>query len=77
VDVIFHDPGRDRLYVAVGDPGVIDVFDKGSMRRIEVVPTEKGAKTAAIDLDRGNLLVFMPQKHRAGVFREIALDVGR
>ena len=69
-DVIFHDPGRDRLYVAVGDPGVIDVFDTGSMRRIEVVPTEKGAKTTALDLDGGKLYVFMPQTHRAGVFRE-------
>jgi DNA-binding beta-propeller fold protein YncE len=46
-DVIFHHPGIGRLYVAIGNPGVVDVFDTSSLRRIQVLETEKGAKTTA------------------------------
>lgn len=48
-DVIFLDPALGRLYVAVGDPGVIDVIDVRAMRRLETVPTEAGAHTTALD----------------------------
>ena len=54
-----------RLYVAVGDPGVIDVR---SMRRLETVSTEPGAHTSALDLCEHRLYVFMPKTHRATVF---------
>jgi hypothetical protein len=46
-DVIFLNPQSGRLYVAIGDPGVIDVIDTATMRREEVVPTEAGAHTLA------------------------------
>src|SRR4029077_18816648 len=48
-DVIFLNPRSGRLYVAIGDPGVIDVIDITAMRREEVVPTEAGAHTLALD----------------------------
>lgn len=67
-DVIFLHPQTHRLYVAVGNPGVIDVIDIGTMRRLEVVPTEAGAHTLAIDRKRRKLYAFLPRTHRAAVF---------
>src|SRR5512136_1462467 len=48
-DVIFFNAALEHLYVAIGDPGVIDVFDTQTMRRIETVITEKSAHTIAFD----------------------------
>jgi DNA-binding beta-propeller fold protein YncE len=67
-DVIFLNPQSGHLYVAIGDPGVIDVIDIGTMRREEVVPTEAGAHTLAIDRNRSKIYSFLPQSHRAAVF---------
>ena len=67
-DVIFLHPQSRRLYVAVGDPGVIDVIDIGTMRRQEVVPTEAGAHTLALDRKRSKVYAFLPRSHRAAVF---------
>jgi DNA-binding beta-propeller fold protein YncE len=67
-DVIFLHPQSQLLYVAIGDPGVIDVIDVGTMRRKEVVPTEKGAHTLALDRKRSKVYAFLPQSHRAAVF---------
>jgi hypothetical protein len=69
-DVIFLHPQSGRLYVAIGDPGVIDVVDIGTMRREEVVPTEAGAHTLALDRKRNKVYAFLPQSHRAAVFHE-------
>ena len=67
-DVIFLQPKSGHLYVAIGDPGVIDVIDIGTMRREEVVPTEAGAHTLALDRKRSKVYAFLPQSHRAAVF---------
>ena len=67
-DVIFLDPARARLYVAVGEPGVIDVIDTAAMKRVETVPTAPGAHTTALDPRRQRLYVFLPRTHRAAVF---------
>jgi DNA-binding beta-propeller fold protein YncE len=66
-DVIFLNPQSGRLYVAIGDPGVIDVINIGTMRREEVVPTEAGAHTLALDR-RSKVYAFLPRSHRAAVF---------
>jgi DNA-binding beta-propeller fold protein YncE len=66
-DVVFLHPASHRLYVAVGDPGVIDVIDTTTMERIETVQTERGGKTTALDLERNKLYVFLPETHRAAV----------
>jgi DNA-binding beta-propeller fold protein YncE len=70
-DVIFLHRPSNRLYVAVGDPGVIDVIDVQTMRREEVVTTEAGAHTLALDRKRSKVYAFLPQSHRAAVFQEI------
>src|SRR5262245_8161947 len=69
-DVIFLDPGLARCYVAVGEPGVIDVIDVRAMRRLESVATETGAHTTALDARRHRLYVFLPKTHRAAVFAD-------
>jgi DNA-binding beta-propeller fold protein YncE len=71
-DVIFLHPQSRRLYVAIGAPGVIDVIDIVTMRRIEVVPTEAGAHTLALDRNRNKVYAFLPQSHRAAVFADTA-----
>jgi DNA-binding beta-propeller fold protein YncE len=71
-DVIFLHPQSGRLYVAIGDPGVIDVIDIGTMRREEVVTTEGGAHTLALNRKRNKVYAFLPQSHRAAVFVDTA-----
>jgi DNA-binding beta-propeller fold protein YncE len=67
-DVVFLHPQYRRLYVAIGNPGVIDVIDIDKLRREEVVSTERGAHTLAIDRKRHKLYAFLPRSHRAVVF---------
>lgn len=66
-DVIFYNPALSHLYVAIGDPGVIDVFDTQTLSRVETVPTEKGAHTIAFDAQSNKVYAFLPQTHRAQV----------
>jgi len=67
-DVIFLDGGLGRLYVAIGDPGVVDAIDIRGMRRLETVATESGAHTTALNSRTHQLYVFLPGTHRAAVF---------
>ncbi len=69
-DVVFYNPILQHLYVAVGDPGVIDVFDTMRLERIETCPTEKGAHTIALDATTGRVYAFLPESHRAAVFED-------
>jgi hypothetical protein len=70
-DVIFlHQRPFGRFYVAVCDPGLIDVDDVEAMRRAEVVTTEVGAHTLALDRKRNKVYAFLPETHRAAVFHE-------
>lgn len=71
-DVVFFDPGLSRLYVAIGDPGVIDVFDTTPLCRHETVPTELGAHTLSFDATRHLVCAFLPGSHRAGVYEDHA-----
>ena len=67
-DVIFFNAHLKHLYVAIGDPGVIDVFDTRTMRRGETISTEKGAHTIAFDAARKKVYAFLPQTHRAAIY---------
>jgi DNA-binding beta-propeller fold protein YncE len=71
-DVVFFNSGRRRLYVAIGDPGVIEVLENQPLRRRQVVTTEPGAHTTAFAPVSETLYVFLPQTHRAAVFRDHA-----
>ena len=63
---------RNRLYVAIGDPGVIEVFDTKPLRRQETIATELGAHTLSFDATRNIVCAFLPGSHRAAVYRDRA-----
>src|SRR5438270_731227 len=69
-DVIFFNAHLRHLYVAVGEPGVIDVLDTESWRRIETMPTERGAHTLAFDARHDTVYAFLPESHRAAVYQD-------
>lgn len=70
-DVIWHDLATDRVYVAIGSPGVVQVVDAAAMRPVEVVWTEEGAHTTAWDSETRKLYVFCPTAGGAAVYCEI------
>ena len=69
-DVIFYNPVLQHLYIAIGDPGVIDVFDTQTMSRLETMMTEHGAHTLAFDEKQQKVYAFLPETHRAVVYRD-------
>jgi DNA-binding beta-propeller fold protein YncE len=68
-DVVFFNRQRGQLYVAIGDPGVIDVFDTRTMARIGSISTEAGAHTTALAPAGDRLYAFLPATHRAAVYQ--------
>lgn len=71
-DVVFFNAALGRLYVAIGDPGVIEVFDTAPLRRREIVTTEAGAHTLSFDASRNVVCAFLPASHRAAVYEDDA-----
>jgi hypothetical protein len=71
-DVVFFNEALGRLYVAIGDPGLIEVFDTGPLRRRETVATEAGAHTLSFDARRNIVCAFLPRSHRAAVYEDRA-----
>jgi DNA-binding beta-propeller fold protein YncE len=69
-DVIMLDAERQRLYVAIGDPGVIDVFSSRPLQHLETVETEAGAHTCGWAPDSRCLYVFCAESGGAMVFEE-------
>jgi hypothetical protein len=69
-DVVFFNAALSRLYVAIGDPGVIEVFDTTPLRRHETVVTEAGAHTLSFDATRNIVCAFLPASHRAAVYED-------
>ena len=69
-DVIFFNAAFKHLYVAIGDPGVVDVFDTDRLERVETIPTAKGAHTLGFDPTRNKIYVFEPGSHRAAVYQD-------
>lgn len=69
-DAIWHNRQRRLLYVAIGNPGLVDVIDTVAMRPCEQVMTEEGAHTTAFDCVRQRLVVFLPRTCRAAIYQE-------
>jgi DNA-binding beta-propeller fold protein YncE len=69
-DVIFFNAALEHLYAAIGDPGMIEVFETGTLRRVQVVQTERGAHTIAFDPTRNIVYAFLPETHRAAIYRD-------
>ena len=68
-DVVWFNRQRQQLYVAVGDPGVIDCFDTTTMKNLGPVMTEEGAHTTALAPAGDRLYAFLPATHRAAVYQ--------
>jgi DNA-binding beta-propeller fold protein YncE len=71
-DVVMVDPELAHLYVAIGDPGLVCVFDTARLVPIETVATERGAHTLAINPAHHTIYVFQPQSSGAAVFVDSA-----
>jgi DNA-binding beta-propeller fold protein YncE len=69
-DVIFFNLLLRHLYVAIGDPGIVEVFDSKRLKRIETIQTEPGAHTIGFDAERNKLYAFLPKTHRAAVYAD-------
>jgi DNA-binding beta-propeller fold protein YncE len=71
-DVVMHDPDLRRLYVAIGEPGLVCSFDSERLEQVETVETEEGAHTAGWDPVGQALYVFCPGSGGAAVYEERA-----
>jgi hypothetical protein len=69
-DVIMYDADSARLYVAVGEPGVVCSFDAERLELLETVETEAGAHTTCWEPGRRCLYVFCPASGGAAVYEE-------
>ena len=69
-DVVMHDPDRRRLYVAIGEPGLVCCFDSERLEQLETVETERGAHTIGWDPTARCLYVFCPESGGATVFED-------
>jgi DNA-binding beta-propeller fold protein YncE len=69
-DAVWYNAALERLYVAIGQPGVIDVIDCRRMALDQRITTEEGAHTTAFDAQRQRLYVFLPHSCRAAVYAE-------
>jgi DNA-binding beta-propeller fold protein YncE len=67
-DVVFFNRQRQQLYVAIGDPGVIDVFATSPVQKLATVETEPGAHTTALSPAGDRLYAFLPRTHRAAIY---------
>jgi hypothetical protein len=69
-DVIMGDADRRRLYVAIGDPGVVCSFDGEKLEPLETIAAEPGAHTLGWDPDSRSLYVFCPVSGGAAIYEE-------
>jgi DNA-binding beta-propeller fold protein YncE len=69
-DVVMHDQDLGRVYVAVGSPGTVTVFDTRSARELQTITTEEGAHTIGWDPATRRLFVFQPKTCGVGIYEE-------
>jgi DNA-binding beta-propeller fold protein YncE len=69
-DVVMHDADLRRLYVAIGEPGLVCTFASDRLEHLETVETERGAHTMGWDPESRCLYVFCPESNGAAVFEE-------
>jgi hypothetical protein len=74
-DAIWYSSSAERLYVAIGQPGVIDVLDGKTLAVVEEVSTKEGAHTTAFDSQRGRLYVFLQRRVRRLYTKRLARAV--
>jgi hypothetical protein len=68
-DVVMVDDRRHRLFIAIGSPGVVTLFDTDRLEEIETIETEEGAHTIGWDAVTAQLYAFAPKRGGALVYR--------
>lgn len=68
-DVIFLSSKLNELYVAIGEPGVIDIFDTRKMQLRETIKTEVGTHTIGYSWHPEKVYAFFPNTHKASVYK--------
>ena len=69
-DVVWMNPERNRIYCAIGRPGVIDVIDSEKLVVTERLVTEEAAHTLTFDVVRQRLYALLPGSQCAAVYTE-------
>jgi DNA-binding beta-propeller fold protein YncE len=69
-DVVMYDGDLGRVYVAVGSPGTVTVFDTHRARELETISTEEGAHTIGWDPATRRLFVFQPKSCGVAIYEE-------
>jgi YVTN family beta-propeller protein len=59
-DAIWFNPVSSHVYLAIGNPGIVQVVDTRALAVVETVATGAGAHTLALDVKRQQLYVFRP-----------------
>jgi DNA-binding beta-propeller fold protein YncE len=68
-DVVWHDAELRRLYVAIGEPGVVCAFSTdGDLTQLGMTETEAGAHTLTVDPVSHHVYVFCPERGGAAVY---------
>jgi len=65
-----HNPEQRRLYVAIGDPGLVCSFASDRLEQIGTIETERGAHTTGWDPRGRCLYVLGPESCGAVVYEE-------
>ena len=68
-DAIWFNAAASSLYVAIAQPGVLQVIDTSRMIVAETIETEPGAQTTAFDVQRQTLFVFKPASCSVAAFQ--------
>ena len=69
-DVVMYDRDLARVYVAVGSPGTVSVFDARRRTHRETLETEEGAHTIGWDPASRRLFVFEPKSCGVAIYQE-------
>ena len=69
-DVVMHDSERRRLYVAIGEPGLVCSFDSDRLSALDTIVTEPGAHTTCWDPVGRCLYVFCPESGGATLYED-------
>jgi len=67
-DAIWFNQAASSLYVAIAQPGVLQVVDTNQIAIAGVIKTELGAQTTAFDVRRQDLYVFKPNSCAVAAF---------
>ena len=69
-DVVMYDRDLHRVYVAVGSPGTVTVFDTQRRLELETIVTEEGAHTIGWDPVSRRLFVFQPKSCGVAIYED-------